>query len=161
RVACAPVSRGEGRLGDRHARRDAVVFEGGAGPRGRRRPLPLRRGEDVLRRGPLGPGRRGPPGRPAGGPSRPRGHRAARLPPGAPNWEVSSLLPVPWDVHVLTFMPHMHLRGKAFRYSVVRGLGQEESLLQVPAYDFNWQTPYRLAQPAAVPKNSMFKVVGT
>ena len=28
------------------------------------------------------------------------------------------LLPVPFDVKVIAFLPHMHLRGKAFRYEV-------------------------------------------
>ena len=82
------------------------------------------------------------------------------IPPGAANWEVPAALPVPWDVHILAFMPHMHLRGKAFRYAVA-GLRGEETLLTVPNYDFNWQTPYRLATPIAVSRGTMFRAFGT
>lgn len=49
----------------------------------------------------------------------------------------------------------MHLRGKAFRYELVAPTGEREILLDVPAYDFNWQTPYVLAQPRQVPVGSV------
>jgi hypothetical protein len=32
--------------------------------------------------------------------------------------------------------------------------GQTETLLDVPRYDFNWQTMYRLSEPLAVPRGS-------
>jgi peroxiredoxin len=81
---------------------------------------------------------------------------AFRIPPGADDVEVNAFLPVPWDVDVLSFMPHMHLRGKSFRYGT-RRLGEpEQTVLEVPRYDFNWQTPYRLATPMRVPKNTFF-----
>ena len=48
-------------------------------------------------------------------------------------------------------MPHMHLRGKAFRYEAVYPDGTTEMLLDVPHYDFNWQTSYRLAEPQTLP----------
>ncbi len=48
-------------------------------------------------------------------------------------------------------MPHMHLRGKSFRYEACYPSGSSEILLDVPRYDFNWQTAYRLAQPKPLP----------
>ena len=36
--------------------------------------------------------------------------------------------------------PHMHLRGQAFRYTLASADGAEGVLLDVPEYDFNWQT---------------------
>jgi len=54
---------------------------------------------------------------------------------------------VPYDrAKLLAMMPHMHLRGQAFRYSLDRGDGRG-TLLDVPHYDFNWQTGYQLAEP--------------
>ena len=44
-------------------------------------------------------------------------------------------------------MPHMHLRGKAFRFTATYPDGKEEILLDVPRYDFNWQNSYALAEP--------------
>ena len=70
-----------------------------------------------------------------------------RIPPGASNHEVKGFLPVPFDSQILSFMPHMHMRGKAFRYDMVDPAGQRRELLSVPAYDFNWQLQYRAAVP--------------
>ena len=51
-------------------------------------------------------------------------------------------------------MPHMHLRGKDFRYAVTYPDGRSEVLLSVPAFDFAWQSVYRLAEPKALPKGT-------
>ncbi len=48
----------------------------------------------------------------------------------------------------------MHLRGKAFRYTAIYPGGKKEILLDVPAYDFNWQTGYRMSEPLTMPAGS-------
>lgn len=54
---------------------------------------------------------------------------------------------IPYDeAKLLSLMPHMHLRGQAFRYTLDRD-GDRKTLLDVPHYDFNWQTGYRLDEP--------------
>ena len=58
------------------------------------------------------------------------------------------------DVQLLELLPHMHLRGKAFRYDAIYPDGTTETLLDVPAYDFNWQTAYRLTEPKTFPKGT-------
>jgi hypothetical protein len=72
-----------------------------------------------------------------------------RIPPKAENHQVTAQLNVPSDVQILSFLPHMHVRGKAARYSVVRK-GQEQVLLNVPRYDFNWQLNYVAQNPIRV-----------
>ncbi|MGH9758267.1 MAG: thiol-disulfide isomerase, partial [Candidatus Acidiferrales bacterium] len=47
---------------------------------------------------------------------------------------------------LLSFLPHMHLRGKAFEYNIVRPDGSIEPLLRVH-WNFYWQLSYRLAEP--------------
>ena len=42
------------------------------------------------------------------------------LPPNSDNVEVASSMVVPSDVRVLSFMPHMHLRGKDFKYTFTK-----------------------------------------
>jgi peroxiredoxin len=70
------------------------------------------------------------------------------IPPGEANHVVTATSrAVPQDVTLLSLSPHMHLRGKAFRYELVSPKGEREVLLDVPAYDFNWQTRYVLAEP--------------
>ncbi|RYD38218.1 MAG: hypothetical protein EOP86_01455, partial [Verrucomicrobiaceae bacterium] len=69
------------------------------------------------------------------------------IPPGADNHEVKAVLPIPFESRVLSFMPHMHMRGKSFKYELVTTDGARRDLLNVPAYDFNWQLLYRTAEP--------------
>ena len=80
---------------------------------------------------------------------------ALRIPPHEANYEVSAMLPeqLP-DAVLLGMSPHMHLRGKAFRYELVKPDGTRETLLDVPAYDFNWQTNYVLTEPLAISAGS-------
>ncbi len=57
-------------------------------------------------------------------------------------------------------MPHMHLRGKDFRYTLHYPDGRpDEVLLSVPAFDFGWQSAYRLAEPKALPKGTRIECV--
>lgn len=88
------------------------------------------------------------------------------IPPGEPAHQATAMVPVPFDAKVLAFMPHMHLRGKAVRYEVVDLRAPQatpELLFEIKRYDFNWQTPYRLAQPRLVRggPGMMLKVTGT
>src|SRR5262249_16700454 len=46
------------------------------------------------------------------------------------------------DVMLYSLLPHAHLRGKAARYTAHYPDGQQEILLSVPKYDFNWQPTY-------------------
>jgi len=55
------------------------------------------------------------------------------------------------DVKLLSMLPHMHLRGKSFRYETRPPSGSGKILLDVPAYDFNWQTAYRCREPVTIP----------
>ena len=57
----------------------------------------------------------------------------------------------PFDVTMMSMAPHMHLRGKAFKYELELPDGTRTTLLDVPKYDFNWQTNYRLAEPLLIP----------
>jgi hypothetical protein len=81
-----------------------------------------------------------------------------RIPPGAPNHLETAFLPVPFDVRILAYMPHAHVRGRSFRYEAVKVGQPSRVLLDVPAYDFNWQTPYVLAEPERVEKGWFVKV---
>jgi peroxiredoxin len=69
------------------------------------------------------------------------------IPPHADNYQVTASVKLPHDATVLAFFPHMHLRGKAFRYEAVFEDGTKQVLLDIPRYDFNWQLSYRFAEP--------------
>jgi len=55
---------------------------------------------------------------------------------------------------VTEMTPHMHLRGKSFRFEAFYADGRSEILLDVPNYDFNWQLSYQLAEPKLLPKGT-------
>jgi peroxiredoxin len=77
--------------------------------------------------------------------------RHLAIPPGDNNYEATSTTTFDQDSELLSFLPHMHLRGKDFRYEVVFPDGKRETLLSVPRYDFNWQSNYRLEKPLHLP----------
>jgi len=85
-----------------------------------------------------------------------------RIPPGDANYKTSAILPeeLP-DCRLITMAPHMHLRGKSFRYTALYPDGKKDVLLDVPAYDFNWQTGYRLAQPLQLPPGAKIECEAT
>ncbi|MFO0944641.1 MAG: redoxin domain-containing protein [Planctomycetota bacterium] len=62
-------------------------------------------------------------------------------------------------VRLLALSPHMHLRGKSFLYELVYPDGKTEKILDVPRYDFNWQTNYELAEPLDVPPGAKVRCV--
>jgi len=82
-----------------------------------------------------------------------------RIPPGAANFAVTAERTFDAPGRILAFMPHTHLRGKAFRYELVRPGGKPEIVLDVPHYDFNWQLACRLREPIEVEKGA--RIVAT
>ncbi len=83
-----------------------------------------------------------------------------RIPPREDDYQVEAKSPAHVkDVLLLGLMPHMHLRGKAFSYEALYPDGQNEMLLDVPNYDFNWQTAYRLTQPKLMPAGTRIRAV--
>jgi len=77
-----------------------------------------------------------------------------RIPAGADDYAVNSSRTFNEDVRLLTLTPHMHMRGKAFRFEVEYPGGRRETLLDVPKYDFNWQLRYDLAEPKLLPRGT-------
>jgi len=82
------------------------------------------------------------------------------IPPGAENYklEVTSGKQRR-ETLLLSMMPHMHLRGKSFRYEARYPDGKTETLLDVPRYDFNWQTSYRLTNIKRLPAGTQIHCV--
>ncbi len=79
---------------------------------------------------------------------------AFTIPPGAKNHKVTSQYRFKEDKLLLSMTPHMHMRGKSFRYEATYPDGTREVLLDVPRWDFNWQIDYILAKPKFMPKGS-------
>jgi len=82
-----------------------------------------------------------------------------RIPPGAKDHEVQAVQEFEEDMLLHAVTPHMHLRGKAFRFEAVYLDGRDEILLDVPRYDFSWQNTYDLVEPKPMPAGT--KIVCT
>lgn len=81
------------------------------------------------------------------------------IPPGVPDFRLEVHGTLPNDCTLLSFFPHMHLRGKRFEYNIVRRDGSVEPLLRVN-YDFYWQLSYRLAAPRILKAGTELQAVG-
>jgi hypothetical protein len=83
------------------------------------------------------------------------------IPPGDPNYRVEVHGSLPNDALLLSFFPHMHLRGKTFEYNLVQPHGRIRTLLRIPHYDFYWQLSYRLATPLPLKAGTVLQAVAT
>jgi hypothetical protein len=55
------------------------------------------------------------------------------------------------EVLIYSLHPHAHFRGAAAEFTAVYPDGRQSVLLNVPKYDFNWQTTYELKDPIILP----------
>ena len=85
-------------------------------------------------------------------------HDPIPIPPNTDNYRVEVHGTLPHDATLLSFFPHMHLRGKRFDYNLVHPDHTTETLLRVN-YDFYWQLSYRLAQPLPVKAGTVLQAV--
>ena len=88
------------------------------------------------------------------------------IPPGAPDYRVEARGTLPNEATLLSFFPHMHLRGKRFEYNIIheekssgaRPDQELEPLLDVH-YHFHWQMSYRLAEPRTLKAGTELQAV--
>jgi hypothetical protein len=85
-------------------------------------------------------------------------HDAIPIPPNADSYRVEVHGTIPNDCLLLSFFPHMHLRGKRFEYNIVYPDRRIETLLRVN-YDFYWQFSYRLAEPRLLKAGTTLQAV--
>lgn len=78
-----------------------------------------------------------------------------KIPANASDHPVTASYKVRSDHYLLEMTPHMHLRGKSFQYEATYPDGKKEILLNVPAYDFNWQLTYKLEEPKLMPRGTV------
>ncbi|HJQ71273.1 MAG TPA: cytochrome c [Blastocatellia bacterium] len=81
------------------------------------------------------------------------------IPPHAANHEVRGEYEFERDSHIVSFSPHMHLRGKDILYRATYPDGRSEILLSVPQYDFNWQVYYYPKKPLPMPKGTRIEAI--
>jgi hypothetical protein len=83
------------------------------------------------------------------------------IPPGDPDHRVEVHGSIPNDALLLSFFPHMHLRGKTFEYNILEPGGGVRTLLRISHYNFFWQLSYRLAKPIPLKAGTILQAVAT
>lgn len=81
------------------------------------------------------------------------------IPAGADNFRVEAAHRFSHHMEIHSLAPHMHFRGKSFRFEATYPNGSREVLLDVPRYDFNWQNNYKLAEPKFMPEGTILRCI--
>jgi hypothetical protein len=82
---------------------------------------------------------------------------AFTLPAGAKDVAVESELEPTETIKIWGLLPHTHLRGTRWKYTLEKPDGTSEVVLDIPRYDFNWQTYYFFATPLEIPAGGKLK----
>ncbi len=76
------------------------------------------------------------------------------LPAGMPDVRVDAEMTLNQDMTIWSMLPHTHVRGRRWHLEAIYPDGRTETILDVPRYDFNWQTDYVFKQPLKLPKGT-------
>ncbi len=73
------------------------------------------------------------------------------IPAGQKDVAVPGAITATQPVRIWGLLPHTHLRGVKWLYKLEKPDGTSEVVLDVPRYDFNWQTYYLFDKPLEIP----------
>ncbi len=79
------------------------------------------------------------------------------IPPAEGSYQSLATMTLAAPARLLSIQPHMHVRGKSMFVEAKYPNGKRETLLDVPRYDFNWQTTYALREPADLPVGTILE----
>jgi hypothetical protein len=65
------------------------------------------------------------------------------------------------SISLISIMPHMHLLGKTFKSYAITPDGNILPLVNVPHWDFNWQTTYQFSKFTLLPKGTVIYAEAT
>jgi peroxiredoxin len=82
------------------------------------------------------------------------------IPPGETEHKMTASYVFPQESMLYAMRPHMHYRGKAFRFRAIYPDGTSDVLINVPNYNFAWQPTYRLSQPKLMPAGTRIVTEG-
>ncbi len=84
------------------------------------------------------------------------------IPPESSDYHNTADYQFDQDMYLYALSPHMHLRGKSFRFDAIFPPdGNSLVLLDVPRYRFNWQNIYLLKEPMLMPERTTIRCSAT
>jgi hypothetical protein len=81
------------------------------------------------------------------------------IPAGKKDVAIESELEPTEPIKIWGLLPHTHLRGSRWKYTLEQPDGSSQVVLDVPRYDFNWQTYYFYSTPLEIPAGGKLKSV--
>jgi peroxiredoxin len=85
-----------------------------------------------------------------------------RIPPGEKNYKVDSTWRTTEDATLHYLVPHMHLLGKSIELTArLPGKKDEEVLISIPDWDYEWQEMYQLKAPRKLPAGTVLRIRAT
>jgi peroxiredoxin/mono/diheme cytochrome c family protein len=83
------------------------------------------------------------------------------IPPLEPDAVFTREYPIQHDVLLRSLTPHMHLRGKSMVAELLAPDGETSRLIEIPAWDQDWQFNYVFREPRAVAAGSRVRVTAS
>lgn len=80
------------------------------------------------------------------------------IPAGEADYRVDDRFVLPVPVRLWSLYPHAHYLGREITVTARRPQGEEEFLLHIPRWDFDWQDEYRLAEPLPLPAGTEIRM---
>lgn len=68
---------------------------------------------------------------------------------------------LPFDMEMLSVLPHMHKLGRSFRSFAVTPKGEIVPLIDIPHWNFNWQATYQFKPGCVLPKGTVIYAEAT
>ena len=87
------------------------------------------------------------------------GSMSFEIPPNTANHEIRASYIIDQDISVLSFFPHMHVRGQSMDLIANYPNGESQSLINVPEYDFDWQLFYYPEKHVPLPAGTRLDIV--
>ncbi len=85
-----------------------------------------------------------------------------RIPPGEKEFKVDSTWRTTEDATLHYLVPHMHLLGKSIELTArLPGRKEEETIISIPEWDYEWQEMYQLKRPRRLPAGTVLRVRAT
>jgi len=83
---------------------------------------------------------------------------ALNIPAGTPDFVVGDDFKLPIETQVLAIYPHAHYLGKRLEAFATLPGGLRKWLIRIPAWDPNWQSVYRYADPLVLPAGTIISM---
>ena len=80
------------------------------------------------------------------------------VPAGKADFKTKGSAIVNADCMLHSVMPHMHLLGKTVKVTMQAPDSEEETLVQIDDWDYNWQETYWFKNPIKVEKGARFDI---